>query len=248
MRKLLFLLALLTVTTFCYAQKSQRIAFIDMEYILENLPEYLNAQNTLDAKVSKWKKILDKEARYIEVLKTDLANEKAILIKGIIEEKEEEITIKQEELRRLESLYFGPRGDLFQVRKQLVKPIQDQVYNEIQKIVKAKKYDFVFDKSSDLIMLYSNKKYDISEIILSSIDKSRKINERDAKKKAAEKGLSEKQRKQIANKEAIKAKKRIALNKKKEARKKLIEEKRQLLRDRKEAAKKKREEKKEKQD
>ncbi len=248
MRKLLFLLALLTVTTFCYAQKSQRIAFIDMEYILENLPEYLNAQNTLDAKVSKWKKILDKEARYIEVLKTDLANEKAILIKGIIEEKEEEITIKQEELRRLESLYFGPRGDLFQVRKQLVKPIQDQVYNEIQKIVKAKKYDFVFDKSSDLIMLYSNKKYDISEIILSSIDKSRKINERDAKKKAAEKGLSEKQRKQIANKEAIKAKKRIALNKKKEARKKLIEEKRQLLRDRKEAAKKKREEKKEKQE
>jgi len=247
MRKLLFLLALLTVTTFCYAQKSQRIAFIDMEYILENLPEYLNAQNTLDAKVSKWKKILDKEARYIEVLKTDLANEKAILIKGIIEEKEEEITIKQEELRRLESLYFGPRGDLFQVRKQLVKPIQDQVYNEIQKIVKAKKYDFVFDKSSDLIMLYSNKKYDISEIILSSIDKSRKINERDAKKKAAEKGLSEKQRKQIANKEAIKAKKRIALNKKKEARKKLIEEKRQLLRDRKEAAKKRREEKKEKQ-
>ena len=242
MRKLLFLLALLTVTTFCYAQKSQRIAFIDMEYILENLPEYLNAQNTLDAKVSKWKKILDKEARYIEVLKTDLANEKAILIKGIIEEKEEEITIKQEELRRLESLYFGPRGDLFQVRKQLVKPIQDQVYNEIQKIVKAKKYDFVFDKSSDLIMLYSNKKYDISEIILSSIDKSRKINERDAKKKAAEKGLSEKQRKQIANKEAIKAKKRIALNKKKEARKKLIEEKRQLLRDRKEAAKKRREE------
>ena len=226
MRKLLFLLALLTVTTFCYAQKSQRIAFIDMEYILENLPEYLNAQNTLDAKVSKWKKILDKEARYIEVLKTDLANEKAILIKGIIEEKEEEITIKQEELRRLESLYFGPRGDLFQVRKQLVKPIQDQVYNEIQKIVKAKKYDFVFDKSSDLIMLYSNKKYDISEIILSSIDKSRKINERDAKKKAAEKGLSEKQRKQIANKEAIKAKKRIALNKKKEARKKKQEKKR----------------------
>ena len=97
-------------------------------------------------------------------------------------------------------------------------------------------------------MLYSNKKYDISEIILSSIDKSRKINERDAKKKAAEKGLSEKQRKQIANKEAIKAKKRIALNKKKEARKKLIEEKRQLLRDRKEAAKKRREEKKEKQE
>ena len=103
-----------------------------MEYILENLPEYIQAQNTLNAKIAKWKKKLDTEARHIEVLKTDLANEKAILTKDLIEEKEEEITLKQFELRRLESLYFGPKGDMFLVRKQLVKPIQDQVFNEIQ--------------------------------------------------------------------------------------------------------------------
>ena len=139
-----------------YAQKSQRIAYIDMEYILENLPEYIQAQNTLNDKIAKWKKNLDTEARHIEVLKTDLANEKAILTNDLIEEKEEDIALKQEELRRLESLYFGPNGDMFLVRKQLVKPIQDQVYYEVQKIVKAKKYDFVFDKSSELILLYSN--------------------------------------------------------------------------------------------
>ena len=169
MRKIVFFIVLSLIAFGNYAQKSQRIAYIDMEYILENLPEYLEAQNTLNAKIAKWKKNLDTQARHIEVLKTDLANEKAILTNDLIEEKEEDITLKQDELRRLESLYFGPNGDMFLVRKQLVKPIQDQVYYAIQKIVKAKKYDFVFDKSSELIMLYSNKKYDISEIILSSI-------------------------------------------------------------------------------
>lgn len=128
-----------------------------MEYILDNVPEYLEAQNTLDAKVTKWRGALDKLNRYIEKTKTDLANERAILTNDLIQDKEDEITLKQEELRRLESLYFGPNGDMFLLRKQLVKPVQDQVYNSIRDIVIKRKYDFVFDKSSDLVMLYSNK-------------------------------------------------------------------------------------------
>jgi hypothetical protein len=185
------------------------------------------------------------------VLKTDLANEKAILTNDIIEEKEEDILLKQEELRRLESLYFGPNGDMFLVRKQLVKPIQDQVYNAIQKIVKAKKYDFVFDKSSELILLYSNKKYDISEIVLSSIDKTRKVADRLAKqqeKKTASKELSDRQKALLA----AKKKKREALLAKQEKKKQQIAErkaallakkeaKRLLLKQKKEAAKKKKE-------
>jgi Skp family chaperone for outer membrane proteins len=241
MRKVVFLIVLSLTASFSFAQKNQRIAFIDMEYILENVPEYLEAQNTLNAKIAKWRKNLDKQARHIEVLKTDLANEKAILTKDLIEEKEEEITLKQEELRRLESLYFGPRGDMFLVRKQLVKPVQDQVYNAIQKIVKAKKYDFVFDKSSDLVMLYSNKKYDISELILSSINKTRKVADRNAKKKeknAAPKELTDKQKNLIETKEAAKDKKTAQLNAKKAAKKKLIEEKRKALLEKKEAKRK----------
>ncbi|MDB2625606.1 OmpH family outer membrane protein, partial [Flavobacteriaceae bacterium] len=155
---------LLICTVFVNAQKPQRIAYIDMEYILENVPEYMEAQNTLDSKVSKWRSKLDKLSRYIEKIKNDLANERAILTNDLILDKEDEITLKQEELRRLESLYFGPNGDMYLLRKQLVKPIQDQVFNSIEGIVKKKKYDFVFDKSSDLVMLYSNKKYDISEL------------------------------------------------------------------------------------
>lgn len=222
--KKIFLLGVLlfTVTTF-WSQRNQIIAYIDMEYILENVPEYLQAQNTLDAKIAKWRKKLDDQARHIEVLKSDLSNEKAILTKDLIEEKEEEITIKQEELRRLESLYFGPNGDMFLVRKQLVKPIQDQVYNAIQSIAKRKKYDFVFDKSSDLVMLYSNKKYDISELVLSNIDRTRLSNQKkEERKKKKEKKSSNKE---LSEREKnILAEKNEALNKKNEEQQAKLEE------------------------
>lgn len=181
MRKILYTLTLFLSISIVSAQKAQRIGYIDMEYILENVPEYLKAQNTLDGKVKQWRAKLDEQARFIETLKTDLANEKAILNDNLIVEKEEEIAIKQDELRRLEFLYFGPDGDMYLLRKQLVKPIQDQVYNAIQSIAARKKYDFVFDKSSDLVMLYSNKKYDISELILKTITRERKVAERKSK-------------------------------------------------------------------
>tara|TARA_B110000003_G_scaffold111447_1_gene114087 strand:- start:29439 stop:30230 length:792 start_codon:yes stop_codon:yes gene_type:complete len=238
-------------STFVIAQKSQRIAYIDMEYILENVPEYLEAQNTLDSKVTKWRGKLDKLTRFIEKLKSDLDNERAILTNDLILDKEDEITLKQEELRRLESLYFGSNGDMFLLRKQLVKPVQDQVYNSIRNIVIKRKYDFVFDKSSDLVMLYSNKKYDISELVLNEIVRDRKLEinkEKRANKRAPNKELSEKQKNLAAKREAAIKKKeeeRIAKkNKIEEARKKRIsdiEEKRRILREKKEAIKKKKE-------
>lgn len=164
------------------AQRSQRFAYIDMQYILENVPEYLTAQNTLDDKVAAWTADLNKLKSHIETLKLDLANEKEILTEDLLEEKEDEITLKEEELNRLESLYFGPNGDMFLLRKQLVKPIQDQVYNAIQEIATKNKYDFVLDKSSEPVMLFSNKKYDISELVLNTIARDKKIKERKEKR------------------------------------------------------------------
>jgi len=242
----LFLLSGSLVT----AQKAQRIAYIDMEYILENVPEYLEAQNTLDSKVTKWRSTLDKLSRFIEKSKTDLANEREILTNDLILEKEDEITLKQEELRRLESLYFGPNGDMFLLRKQLVKPIQDQVYNSLEDIVLKRKYDFVFDKSSDLVMLYSNKKYDISDLVLNQIVRERKIklNKEKKAKKRAPKKLTDRQRKVIKDREAaVKKKEEERLAKKKkieEARKKRIadiEDKRRVLKEKKDAIKKQKE-------
>ena len=241
----LFLISTLIIN----AQKPQRIAYIDMEYILENVPEYMEAQNTLDSKVAKWRGKLDKLSRYIEKIKNDLANERAILTNDLILDKEDEITLKQEELRRLESLYFGPNGDMFLLRKQLVKPIQDQVFNSIEGIVKKKKYDFVFDKSSDLVMLYSNKKYDISDFVLNEIVRERKIKineEKRQKKSVLSKEKTEKQKKLLKDREALRKKKeeeRKARQKKsEEIRKKRIAdiaEKKRILKEKKEAIKKK---------
>ena len=213
-------LTLLTVLFFAIhtsiAQKRQQIAYIDMEYILENVPEYVAAQENLNLKIKTWKSELTKLERHIEVLKTDLANEKAILTQDLTEEREEDIQIKQEELARLESLYFGPNGDMFFLRKQLIKPVQDLIYNSVQEISKRKKYDFVFDKSSELVMLYSNKKYDISELVLASIVKDRKIS-------TSQKKISAKAAETQSKRDAL----RIAKIKKREEQKKLIQEKRE---------------------
>lgn len=256
MKKNILSIVLLLLVSVSFAQKSQRIAYIDMDYILQNIPEYLEAQNALNAKVEKWKKQLDKEARSIEVLKTDLANEKAILTKDLIDEREEDIRVKQEALRRLESLYFGPRGDMFNLRKQLIQPVQDQVYNAVQDIASKKKYDFVFDKSSDLVMLYSNKKHDISDLVVKLITIDQK--QQAKKDKIAEKkellkdgGLTEQQQELQAKKEELKQKKisekeaRIKqIEEKRQARLKAQAEKRRLLNEKRDALKKAQEDKK----
>lgn len=172
--KRIFIVFLFFISLTANAQKAQRIGYIDMDYILENIPDYVEAQNQLDQKVKTWQKKLDAMTEEIETLKTDLSNEKSLLTKELIEEREEDIAIKNKELKRLQQAYFGPTGDLFRLRQQLATPVQDQVYNAIQDIAQNKRYDFVLDKSSDLILLYSNNKFDISELVLNSIVKNRK--------------------------------------------------------------------------
>lgn len=254
MKKSILLVVLLLIVNSSFAQKKQRIGYIDMEYILKNIPEYIQAQNALNTKVEKWKANLDKEKRAIEILKTDLANEKAILTEDLIEEREEDIKIKQDAFRELESRYFGANGAMYSIRKQLIKPVQDQVYNAVQTIANRGKYDFIFDKSGDLVILYSNKKYDISDLVIKLInidqkkqDRANKIAER--KKLLDKEGLSEEQKKKLAEREALKNKRiadREAKYKKieqvRQAKLKEREEKRRLLKEKREALRKSREE------
>ena len=174
MIKNIFFIAFFLVSSLIFSQKPQRIAYIDMDYILENVPEYTEAQSRLDQKVKDWKQKLDNLNNEINTHKADLENEKALLTNEMIKERKEDIDIKVKELNRLQLAYFGPEGDLYRLRKQFVKPVQDQIFNSIQTIAERKKYDFVFDKSSDLIMLYYNTKFDISELVLNTIVKNRK--------------------------------------------------------------------------
>ena len=183
MKKNISILIVLFLTQITFAQKPQKIGYVDREYILENVPEYKSAQSKLNAKISNWTSSLDKIKSKIEEMKLTLINEKALLTSDLITEREEDIIIKEEELKTQQEAFFGTSGDLFMLRKQLVKPVQDQIFNAIQEIVKSKKYDIIFDKSSnDLVMLYTNPKYDVSELVLQKIVKGRKKKENEKKK------------------------------------------------------------------
>ena len=149
-----------------------KIGYIDMEYILQNVPDYTEAKNQLEQKAEKWKQ--DIEAKKVEIakLKDALKTERALLTKELIEEREEEIKFQENELIEFQQKKFGPNGDLITQKAVLVKPIQDQVFTAVQDIAELKKYDFIFDKSSDLTMLFSAKRHDISDQVIRAITRA----------------------------------------------------------------------------
>ena len=159
--------------TFAQAQKGARIGYIDMEYILESVPEYHEASKQLDQKMQRWKGEIDQMANEISQMKASLQNEKVLLTKELIEEKEEDISLKQLDLAEYQQKRFGPQGDFLLQRQQLIQPIQDQVFNEVQKIGKQKKYDLLID-SSEAALLYSADRHDISDQILKAIGRTGK--------------------------------------------------------------------------
>ena len=185
----LSVLLLFAFTTSIKAQRGARIGYIDMEYILENVPEYQEAKNQLASKVQKWKRDMDKMLQEIEQLKLNLSNERILLTKELIEEQEEEIKLLEYELLEYQQNRFGPNGDLDIQRRQLVQPIQDQVFNLVQELAEAKKYDFIFDKSADVVMLFAAKRNDMSDQVLRSINRAAKREEASNRKegKAIEK-------------------------------------------------------------
>lgn len=159
-----------------------RIGYIDMDYILENVPEYQEASTQLDDKVERWKNEIEKQLEAIDAMKKQLDIERALLTKELIEERDEEITFERDQILEYQQKRFGPGGDLAIQRRQLVEPVQDQVFNAVQEISTAKKFDLVFDKSSDLMMLYTADRLDISDQVLRSITRAAKRNQINNKK------------------------------------------------------------------
>ena len=168
MKKHLILLILFAFTCSIQAQvvRGLRIGYIDMEYILQNVPDYTEAKNQLEQKAQKWKQEISAKNNEIIKLKESLKTERVLLTKELIEEREEEIAFQEKELMEYQEKRFGPSGDLIVQKAVLVKPIQDQVFTAVQDIAEQKRYDFVFDKSSDLTMIFAAKQFDISDIIV----------------------------------------------------------------------------------
>lgn len=237
-------------------QRGVRIAYVDMEYILENVEEYREANQQLDAKVEKWKLEIEQEQKVIDQMKKDLMAEKVLLTTELITEREEEIKILEKEMFDYQQDRFGPNGDLILSKQRLIQPIQDQVFNEVQKIGQSKNYDLIFDKSADVVMLYAEKRLDLSELVLKAISRTRKVsaarervNKRNAlddyEEEPVERGMSDalKERKSQAE-EAQEARDKMAAEKReeqlklREERKKAYEERRKKLLEEREAKKK----------
>lgn len=224
MRKHFFILLL--AATFSTAVNAQtrgiRIGYIDMEYILEKVPDYAEAKNQLELKAQKWKQEAEVKRNEINKLKENLKTERVLLTKELIEEREEEISFLENELLEFQQKRFGSTGDLITQKAVLVKPIQDQVFTIVQDIAEAKKYDFIFDKSSDLTMLFGAQRHNISDQVVRQLTRAEK---REQLSKKQLKDEAEKERKQDmidANPEL--AERQKVLEDKKAAREKMIED------------------------
>lgn len=214
--------ATLAINANAQGGKSIRIGYIDMEYILENVPEYNEANIQLEQKAQKWKQEIETRKNEISKLKESLKTEFTLLTKELIQERQEEITFLENELNDFQQKKFGSNGELLVQKEVLVKPIQDQIFNAVQDLAEARKYDFIFDKNSDMTMLFAAKRYDISDHVLKEITKSARRNKMSKKEIKQEDALEQKDIQEDLNPGLIERQK--LLEERKATREKLLEE------------------------
>ena len=167
MRKLAIItgiLLLATATTF-----AQKFAFVDSEYILDNIPAYKAAQQQLDQLSAQYQKELESMHAEIEQMYKDFQSESVLLSDEMKRKREDVIITKEKEYKELQRKYFGREGDLFKKRQGLVKPIQDDIFNAIQEISTEGSYAIIFDKSSGVSLIYTNPKFDLSDQVLTKL-------------------------------------------------------------------------------
>ena len=157
------------------AQRGVRIGYIDMEYLLSQMNSYQKATADLEEKSKAWKDEISQKQDEIKKIEEEFEAEKPLLTPSLIEERIDDLEYEKNKLKEYQQKRFGPQGDWFVQQQNLIQPIQDQVLSIVQQIADKKKYDFVFDRSSDVFMLYSEKKYDISELVLKNIKKAEKL-------------------------------------------------------------------------
>ena len=226
MKKFFLLLLIFGTTVTINAQaKGAKIGYIDMDYILENVPDYKEASVQLEQKAQKWKQDIEVKKNEINKSKDILKSERALLTKELIDEREEEIKFLENDLIDYQQKRFGSNGDFILQKTAIAKPVQDQVFTAIQDIAEARGYDFIFDKSSDLTMLFSRKSFDISDRIVRMITQSEK-REQISKKQLKANEEKEQEKEKIEANPAL-AERQKLLDERKAIREKQIEERKQ---------------------
>ena len=163
------LLALIFMLGGTVAAHAQRYAIIDTKYILNKLPEYVDADKKLQAISDQWQKEIDNMQTQLNEMYKNYDAEQYMLSDDLKKKREDELYNKEKEVRDLQKRRFGYQGDLFTEREKLVKPIQDKVYNAVQKMAVAHGYDFVLDKSEGITVIFADPKLDRSDDILQQL-------------------------------------------------------------------------------
>jgi outer membrane protein len=179
-KQILILTVMMVVTLMVQAQK---FAYVDTQYILDNIPEFTEAQAQLDEISNQWQKEIEAKLAEVDKMYKDYQTQAVLLPDDMKKKKEQEIVDKEKEAKNLQRTRFGKDGDLFKKRQELVKPIQEKIYNAIQELSNTNNYAVVFDKGGSLTMMYANPKYDISDEVLDNLGAS--MNNRKPKGKSA---------------------------------------------------------------
>ena len=152
-----------------FTANAQRIATVDINRILENLDEYQGAQKKLDDTAAKWQREINEEYDKIKGMYSRYQAESVLMSEEVRRQKEEEIMNKEKEVRELQKSKFGPEGALFKKRQELVRPVQDKVYQAIEDFANTKGFDFIFDKGGSAGIIFSNSRFDKTDDILKSL-------------------------------------------------------------------------------
>lgn len=172
MKKLLIisLLTLLSwsLPTTLSAQKFS-VAYIDMQYILKNLPQYETANEQLAMISKRWQKEIDAAQQEAQILTSNYQTEQIFLSADMKSKREDEILQKEQQVLELKHKYFGPDGEWYKKRESLLKPIQDEIYNAIQELASEKRYDVIKDRSADPSLIYMSSKLDVSDQVLEKL-------------------------------------------------------------------------------
>ena len=149
--------------------QAQKFAYVDTQYILDNIPEFAEAQSQLDEISAQWQKEIEAKFAEVDKMYKDYQTQSVLLPDDMKKKKEQEIVDKEKDVKNLQRNRFGKDGDLFKKRQELVKPIQEKIYNAIQEISTSNNYAVIFDKGGSLTMMYANPKYDISDEVLDNL-------------------------------------------------------------------------------
>jgi outer membrane protein len=151
------------------SSNAQRYAIIDSKYILEKIPEYKEAQKKLDQFSEQWQQEIDQKQAITDKMIKEYDAEQVMLSDELKKKREDELFNKEKELRDLQKKRFGFEGDLFKKRQELIKPIQDKVYNAVQKLAIDKQFDFILDKSEGITVIFADPKLDRSDDVLRNL-------------------------------------------------------------------------------